>query len=147
MSANSSRVNSEGKRDVTHVADGQSLENEVKSMVKFAALYNTLRKLTFQISTDRVVRIDTEDRIGTGGVEFPEPPEKWKGWRLCAVLVKQNSGKGAARITGGKSENIVTGPTLDSAQWVAVVGEYQTLMVLGSPTFRCLYICPDSPHS
>jgi hypothetical protein len=98
-------------------------------MVKFVTPYNRRCTLTLQISTDKDLCIDPGDRFGRGGVEFPELSEEWKDWRICAVLAKQRSEKDAARITGGQteSENIVTGPNLDPAQWIIVVGEGQTL--------------------
>jgi len=149
MSTDSPRGNMERKRKVIHVTDDQNLETEVRSMVKSVTLYDWKCTLTLQISTDKDIRIDPKDRSGKGRFEFPEPPEIWKDWKLCAVLVKQQSEKGAARITGGHAdlENIVTGPDLEPAQWIAIVGEGQTLMILGSSTFRCFYIRPDSPHS
>lgn len=107
------------KVDVTHITDDREREAEAVAL----------------LGTQVRISIDTgPGNTGNGTYEFAPST-------VCAVLVTENSGDGAVRVTGGSEQidNIVTGPTRAPRIWIIAVKEGQTCTILGRPIFRYFY--------
>lgn len=57
---------------------------------------------------------------------------------VCGVLVFMKSAAGAVRTIGKNGENVETGPQMQSRCCIILVGEGQSCVFLGKPSYRLI---------
>jgi hypothetical protein len=109
--------------DIAH--DDTQLEDKVKELVRRSICRYV--HLLIVLQTGEALTIESEV---TQGSDFQEMDST-----VGAVLVKKKGESGAFRVTGGETQNVVTGPN-ESGVVIVVIKRGQTGMCLGRPSIR-----------
>lgn len=111
---------------VDDIADSdEALEKKVKEIVRHS-VSKPGHILTSQ-QTGQTLFIEDQDTVGWDFLQMED--------NVRAVLVRKEGGSGAFRVTGGETQNVVTGPSETGAVIVEIKAG-QTGMCLGKPTIR-----------